>query len=178
MSLEDKLILPLFFSMARKKEDLAAAHTAAADAVEAHLKAGRDVAMLNLGDVSIYATFGYIKELLEARGYETVMVPGVPSFCAAAARLNTSLTSWDTPLHVAPGDDAMGELLDLPGTKVLMKAGRRLPQALDVLREKGLLQNAAVVCNCGLPGEAVYPDLEQLPDLTGYFTTIIVKEEP
>jgi precorrin-2 methylase len=39
------------------------------------------------------------------------------------------------------------------------------------------LQNAALVCNCGLPGEAVYPDLEQLPDLTGYFTTIIVKEE-
>jgi precorrin-2/cobalt-factor-2 C20-methyltransferase len=106
------------------------------------------------------------------------MVPGVPSFCAAAARLNTSLTSWDTPLHVAPGDDAMGEVLDLPGTKVLMKAGRRLPQALDVLREKNLLQNAALVCNCGLPGEAVYPDLEQLPDLTGYFTTIIVKEEP
>jgi precorrin-2/cobalt-factor-2 C20-methyltransferase len=178
MSLENKIILPLFFSMARKKEDLTAAHTAAADAVEAHLKAGRDVAMLNLGDVSIYATFGYLKELLEARGYETVMVPGVPSFCAAAARLNTSLTSWDTPLHVAPGDDAMGEVLDLPGTKVLMKAGRRLPQALDVLREKNLLQNAALVCNCGLPGEAVYPDLEQLPDLTGYFTTIIVKEEP
>lgn len=41
--------------------------------------------MLNLGDVSIYATFGYLQEILQAQGYATAMAAGVPSFCAAAA---------------------------------------------------------------------------------------------
>ena len=49
--------------------------------------------MLNLGDVSIYATFGYLQEILQAQGYATAMAAGVPSFCAAAARLNQPLTA-------------------------------------------------------------------------------------
>lgn len=61
----------------------------AANAIEAHLAAGRDVAMLNLGDVSIYATYGYLKEILEERGYETVMVPA----CPASARRRPSSAS-------------------------------------------------------------------------------------
>ena len=43
--------------------------------------------MLNLGDVSIYATAAYLADILAADGYETRMVPGVTSFCAVAARL-------------------------------------------------------------------------------------------
>ena len=52
--------------------------------------------MLNLGDVSIYATAAYLADILAADGYETRMVPGVTSFCAVAARLDTSLTGIDT----------------------------------------------------------------------------------
>ena len=102
-ALEGKTILPLFFTMARDKSQQRAAHETAADAIAAHLTAGRDVAMLNLGDVSIYATFGYIMDILRERGYEAVMIPGVPSFCAAAARLGLSLVSGETPLHIVPG---------------------------------------------------------------------------
>ena len=59
--------------------------------------------MLNIGDVSIYATCSYLMEELESAGFPTARVAGVPSFCAAAARLNTSLTGIDTPLHIIPG---------------------------------------------------------------------------
>lgn len=44
------------FTMSRDKAQQHAAHLAAAQALRPHLDAGRDVAMLNLGDVSIYAT--------------------------------------------------------------------------------------------------------------------------
>lgn len=101
-ALEDKTILPLFFTMERDKEKQQQAHMRAADAVEEHLAAGRDVAMLNLGDVSIYATYSYLKDLLDQRGYETEMVPGVPSFCAVAAQLGVSLTTMNAPLHIVP----------------------------------------------------------------------------
>ena len=173
-----KIILPLHFAMSRDSEVLKASHAAAADAVRAHLDAGRDVALLNLGDVSIYATYGYLEEILKEQGYETYRIAGVPSFCAAAARLGQSLTGgMEQPLTIAPGRH-VEQVLAAPGAKVLMKTGRRLPKTLDALRERGLLANSAMVCNCGLPDEAVFPaltDYDPAQD-AGYFATILVKE--
>lgn len=173
-----KIILPLHFAMSRDSEVLKASHAAAADAVRAHLDAGRDVALLNLGDVSIYATYGYLEEILTAQGYAAVRIAGVPSFCAAAARLGQSLTGgMEQPLTIAPGCH-VEQVLAAPGAKVLMKTGRRLPKTLDALRERGLLANSAMVCNCGLPDEAVFPaltDYDPAQD-AGYFATILVKE--
>ena len=174
-ALEGKTILPLFFTMARDKSQQRAAHEAAADAIAAHLTAGRDVAMLNLGDVSIYATFGYIMDILRERGYEAVMIPGVPSFCAAAARLGLSLVSGETPLHIVPAGDPAS--LELPGTKVLMKAGKRLPQVREALTAQGLLEQAAMVEDCGLPTEKLYSSMGDVPEAAGYFATVIVKEQ-
>lgn len=178
VELSGKTILPLHFVMSRDPAVLQASHEAAAQVVREQLDQGRDVALLNLGDVSIYATYGYLEDLLKARGYETVRIPGVPSFCAVAARLGQSLTGgMEQPLTIAPGRHAE-EILDAPGAKVLMKTGRQLPQTLDVLRERGLLANSAMVCNCGLPDEAVYTDLSTFDpaEAAGYFTTILVKE--
>ena len=173
-----KIILPLHFAMSRDSEVLKASHAAAADAVRAHLDAGRDVALLNLGDVSIYATYGYLEEILTAQGYAAVRIAGVPSFCAAAARLGQSLTGgMEQPLTIAPGRH-VEQVLAAPGAKVLMKTGRRLPKTLDALRERGLLANSAMVCNCGLPDEAIFPaltDYDPAQD-AGYFATILVKE--
>lgn len=177
VSLEGKTILPLDFTMSRDPAVLRQSRLRAAEAIMAHLSAGRDTAMLNLGDVSIYATFSYLMNILTDRGYEAVMVPGVPSFCAVAARLGTSLTTVSSPLHILPGSGgSLAELLDLPGTKVLMKSGRQLPQAAEALRQRGLLEKAAMVRDCGLPTEQVCRDLTHLPEDTGYFATVIVKE--
>lgn len=177
MALEGKTILPLNFTMSRDPAVLRASHRQAADAIAPHLAAGRDVAMLNLGDVSIYATYGYLMELITAQGYEAVMIPGVPSFCAVAARLGTSLTTANAPLHILPGGgEELEAQLDLPGTKVLMKSGSRIPQVASALRQRGLTAQAAMVRDCGLPTETVCRDLTHLPADTGYFATIIVKE--
>ena len=83
--LEGKSLLPLRFTMSRDREEQAAGHRRAADAVRPYLEAGQDVAMAILGDVSIYSTYCYMMELLKAEGFPCVMVPGVPSFCAVAA---------------------------------------------------------------------------------------------
>ena len=132
----------------------------------------------NLGDLSVYATFGYLQEILEAEGCKTVMLPGVTSFCAAAARLGQSLTGgMEQPLTIAPGRCA-AEVLAAPGAKVLMKSGRQLPETLAALADAGLLSRSAMVCNCGLPNEEVWPDLSACDASrpAGYFATILVKE--
>ena len=173
-----KTILPLQFAMSRDADTLRASHEAAARAVREALDAGQDVAMLNLGDVSIYATYGYLEEILKAQGYPTARIAGVPSFCAAAAALGRSLTDgMEAPLTLAPGRHAE-QVLDAPGAKVLMKSGRQLPAALAALRRRGLLEKSAMACNCGLPEQTLWPDLSSYDPArpAGYFTTIIVKE--
>ena len=173
-----KTILPLQFAMSRDADTLRASHEAAAGAVREALDAGQDVAMLNLGDVSIYATYGYLEEILKAQGYPTARIAGVPSFCAAAAALGRSLTDgMEAPLTLAPGRHAE-QVLDAPGAKVLMKSGRQLPAALAALRQRGLLEKSAMACNCGLPEQTLWPDLSSYDPArpAGYFTTIIVKE--
>ena len=62
VDLSDKTILPLRFAMSLDPAVQKAAHIEAARAVKEYLDAGQDVAMLNLGDVSVYATFGYLQD--------------------------------------------------------------------------------------------------------------------
>ena len=175
VELEGKTLLPLDFPMSREEGELRAAHRAAAETVRPHLEAGRDVAMAVLGDVSLYSTFCYVMEILRGEGFPCAMVPGVPSFCAAAALLGRSLTRPDAPLHILPGgwEGAEGAL-DLPGTKVLMKSGRQYPRLLEELDRRGMLEEAAMVENCGLPGQRAFPTLGDRPESTGYFTTILL----
>ena len=181
-----KTVLPLNFPMTKVESVQKASYRNAADAIEAYLDKGLDVAMLNLGDVSVYATCQYVADLLKADGYEVKFVPGVTSFCAGAAALGTSLTEADTPVIIVPGA-ADGEqvdlLLDEYGTKVLMKTARTLPETLDMLKEKGFSDSTSVVVNCGLPGEQKYPNLlefetallEAPESAYSYFTLLIVK---
>lgn len=175
VALGDKSILPLHFTMDRDEELRRSAHQRAAAQIASELDQGRDVAMLNLGDVSIYATASYMVELLRQQGYETVMVPGVPSFCAVAAALGTSLTDMNAPLHIVPaGGGPLEEILDMPGTKVLMKSGKRVAQVVTALRSRDL--PAAMVQDCGLPRQRIYENLEEIPNDVGYFATFVVKE--
>lgn len=173
VNMRGKTILPLDFTMAHDaavRED--SYHTAAA-AIKAELAAGRDVAMVNLGDVSVYATAYYILERVRSDGFEVVMCPGVTSFCAVAARLGRSLTRMEEPLHILPGSTDLDNALQLPGTKVVMKSGKAIYKAAAALERHGLLANAGMVADCGLETEQVYTDLRQLPEEISYFATIV-----
>lgn len=175
VDLEGKTLLPLYFTMSRDRAKQQEAHRAAADAVRPYLEAGQDVAMAILGDVSIFSTYCYLMDILKAEGFPCVMVPGVPSFCAVAARLGRSLTEANSPLHILPGGgEGPGETLDLPGSKILMKSGKNYPRILEELEERDWLDRAAMVENCGLPGERVFSSLKEKPESSGYFTTIIL----
>ena len=95
VDMRGKTILPLDFTMAHDAAVREDSYRTAAAAIEAALAAGRDVAMVNLGDVSVYATAYYILERVRSDGFEVVMCPGVTSFCAVAARLGRSLTRME-----------------------------------------------------------------------------------
>ena len=176
--LAGKRVVELAFPMTREEGALAAAHEEAARVLCAELASGCDVAMPVLGDASIYSTFHHVKPLVERAGFTCVVIPGVPSFCAVAAALGENLTpQMDAPLHVLPtGYVDVPSALDLPGTKVFMKAGRSLEALRAELARRGLDGRAFAAQNCGLAGERLWPSLEETPGADGaYFTTVVVR---
>ena len=134
---------------------------------------------LTLGDPTVYSTYMYVHQRLEAKGYPVAIVSGITSFCAVAARMNMSLVERSEPLHVIPASYQIEEALKLPGTKVLMKAGRQLPQVVVELEQRGLADTSALVMNCGLPDQQLCPTLHEYQGQTGYFATLLVgRPEP
>ena len=175
--LTGKAILPLPLAMTRDKAILEEEYRHAADLVRPHLQAGRSVAMLTLGDVSVYSTVHYLLKILTGEGWPARLIPGVPSFCAAAASLGRSLTTMDKPLHILPaGAWELEGALALPGSKVLMKSGRRLPQVVARLSQKPGL-HPALALNCGLEDEYLCPDLADYDGRQSSFATFLVEGE-
>lgn len=89
--IKDKEIVPVVFPMTKNETVLRESHEAAVQSLTALMDQGKTIAFLTLGDVTIYSTYGYVHQELLSLGYESILVNGVPSFCAAAAKLGISL---------------------------------------------------------------------------------------
>jgi len=174
--IKDKELLLCRLPMTRDPEVLSRCRGEAAAQLCAVLAQGRDVAFLTLGDPSVYATYSYLHRLVRAAGYEALVVPGVPSFCAAAAALGEPLCEGEQALHILPAAPELDRALEQPGTKVIMKMGRRREETLALLERQGLLERSAMVERCTMPGETVVRDLSQAAG-DGYFALVVVREE-
>lgn len=171
--LSEKEILRLKMPMVRDREQLTAAHRAAAEALCKVLEK-KDAAMLCLGDISLYSTFSYISALVKERGADVKCISGVCSPCAAANALGIPLALGDEPLMILPGGaEEFSQLIRLPCRKVIMKSGSSAGYVKKVLRENGLLEKTRAVENCGTVGERTYSG-EDIPEDPGYFTIYLV----
>ena len=172
--LADKELVPILMPMTHDRAVMEQNHDEAADTVEGYLKAGKNVVFLTLGDPTVYSTYMYVQKRIEERGYHTELVSGITSFCAAAARANTSLVEWSEQLHVLPAVHKLDSELDLPGNYVLMKSGKKMGQVKEILRRSG--RDVVMVENCGMDTEKVYHSVDEIPDDAGYYSLIIAKE--
>lgn len=172
--LAEKQLLALVMPMTHDRNKMARSHREAADTVERVLEQGENVVFLTLGDPTIYSTFSYVQELVERDGYPTEMVSGVPSFCAAAARVNQPLVCWNEPLHVVPAAHRLTETLSDGGQYVLMKSGRRMKEVKEMLAASG--RDVIAVENCGIEGERIYRGVEEIPDDAGYYSLVMAKQ--
>lgn len=172
--LADKELVSVYMPMIKDRALIDAEHRKGAKLLEQYLDQGKNVVYITLGDPTVYCTFSYLQHILEADGYQVELVPGIPSFCAAAARLGLPLVEWDEPLHVVPAVHKTGDELDQPGTYVLMKSASHMAKVKDLLRSSG--RDVQAVENCSMETEKVYRSVEEIPDDAGYFSLIIAKE--
>ena len=100
--IREKPVLGLPMPMRKEKEALKKIHDEGAKQVEAYLNQGKQIAFLTIGDPSVYSTYLYIHRRVLRDGYEARIIPGVPSFCAAAAALNRGLAENPAPTFCRP----------------------------------------------------------------------------
>lgn len=170
---KDKPILCVDMPMTHDKLLRETAYEAGAAAIAKELAAGRTVVFVTLGDPSVYSTFAYLAERIAKKGFDVQWVPSVPSFCAAAARLQSPLCTDREELHILPGSIHAENALAYPGTKVFMKG--ELGPLLDAIEQGG--KTAQAVENCGTENERLYRTAGEIPKDAGYYLVTIVKEE-
>ncbi len=166
--------LPLVTPMTKDRRILNENYAACAKHIEELLDRNQSVAMLTLGDPTVYSTYNYIQRLVLADGYRAEMISGVTSFCASAAHLLDSLADRSEQLHIIPASYQIEEALQLSGTKVLMKAASRLKHVREILKQHD--GQVMMVENCGMPDETVYHSAAEIPDTGSYYSVLIVKD--
>lgn len=169
----DKECIEVEMPMIKDPEILAQYHQKGAEQIIDCLKTGKNVAFITLGDPTIYSTYLYVHKRVTEEGYQTEIVNGIPSFCAVAARLNIGLVEQDEMLHVIPASYPIEDALQMPGIKVLMKAGKKLSQVRQVLKSRDC--QVVMIENCGMENEKVYYSIDEIPDAAGYYSLLIVK---
>lgn len=174
MDLSRKEIVYLEHRMVKDTETLQKQYRENAQKITEYLKQGKHVALLNLGDVSVYSTYPYIANEICRAGFHCEMIPGVTSFCACAALLGQSLTEATQPLSIFPGSYAdLDSALDTPGGKVLMKSTKALPSLRTAIQKRGLEEKTTIVSDCGLPSQSIHKITDE--DIQSYFSTVLIK---
>lgn len=166
------LSIPMSYDRSRQKE----AYDQAAGQIARYLEEGRSAAYITIGDPAVYSSFAELDGRIRAKGYETRMISGVPSFCACAAALGIPLVKGDEELRVIPGNLPEGKTPAV--TEVYMKSGRHLKELKQSLQKRSSMNTiqAAAVSACGGPDQKIFRTIEEMPDHAGYMTTVIVKE--
>ena len=179
----DKPVLHLDLPMTHDVSELQKKRFEAAATICSQLDMGRKVGFLTLGDPMIYSTYSYLHTIIVSRGYTVTVIPGVTSFCAAAAALGEPLCEGGQTLHIVPATYTDSEKLLLQeGTKVFMKSGRKLCEMITHISKQN--RRAFIAQRIGMDGEKLYRDVRELRELrdpnketdTDYFSIIIAKE--
>lgn len=173
--IEDKEQLLISTPMTKNKEQLKQGYINAAHTIEEVLQQGKNVALLTLGDPTIYSTYIYVNRIVAEHGYDTEIISGVPSFCAVSAKIGDSLVDRDMQMHIIPASYQNEEALNLDGTKIFMKAGSKFADLKEQLVKRNC--ESVMIENCGMENERIYHDVKDYPEEASYYTIVVVKEE-
>jgi precorrin-2/cobalt-factor-2 C20-methyltransferase len=178
----EAVVHELVFPMTQDEAALSKGWGTSANAVAKVLKTGENACFLTLGDPLVYSTYIYLLRALGARLPElnAITIPGITSFCAAAALTGFPLGEKKELITVVPTSDdlsAVQEALQRGGTVVLMKIGERLAAIVTLLKKADLLDKAVFVSRAGQEGQRVETDLSKLKfeeARAGYLSLILV----
>jgi precorrin-2/cobalt-factor-2 C20-methyltransferase len=175
-------VIRLKFPMTRDKTETRKVWKEHAHTIIAELEKGQNVAFLTLGDSMTYSTYGYILRYVQtlAQHLEAQTVPGITSYQAAAARLNTPLVEGEESLMIVSGVKGGNRLRELggkPENVVFLKAYRNVTDIKSAIEESGKYSSCVGVQSCGHPDEEIVSDIDELSRRKpNYWTLILTKQ--
>lgn len=176
VDLSDKTIIYLDFPMSKDKKILSENYDRISEIICKNLLEN-DIAMLSIGDISIYSTFSYIAERVISRGFPVEICAGVTSFSATSARAVRPLVRDDEKLHIIPYNRENIEKCDFSdGVYVIMKCGKNVPELIEIFNQKNLLDRVYAVENCGLSDEKIYFNIKDICEYK-YFTVFVIENK-
>jgi precorrin-2/cobalt-factor-2 C20-methyltransferase len=144
-----------------------------------HLHAGRDVAVLCLGDPFFYGSFMYLFARL-AHAWPVIVVPGVNSVSAASAALALPLVARNETLTVVPAllpDEDIERHLKVADAVAIIKLGRHFARVRDLLQRSGHAAGAHYIEHASMADERAVPLAEVDPSSVPYFSLILVRRQ-
>jgi len=177
MDISNKTTMEVLFRMSTDVAERRRDYERARDALVSILSSGRSVAMIVLGDISVYSTYMRIGEDIATMGFDTEIVPGVTSFLCGAAKSKVPLVIGSEDLLIAPlvgQGRSIDEMLDAHSNIVFMKAFDHMGEIHEKAKERGIdPKDVIVFSNLGMDDE--YVGELDLSRKYGYFTTVMVK---
>ena len=176
--------VPIIFPMARQEFDPDEIWTNAVNIIVRAIKNNKSVALLCLGDTSLFASSANIVRIIKNNYPEINIrnIPGISSVSAAAAISNFSLATKGETLIIKECPSHKQELVDLirinrekKTVLVLMKVGKRWEWVKNLLKKEDIFSKSLIALNIGMPGQIVQEvskfDLNKVP----YFSLLLIK---
>ncbi|QSQ09377.1 Cobalt-precorrin-2 C(20)-methyltransferase [Koleobacter methoxysyntrophicus] len=175
----DAKVLRMVFPMVEDRVLLKKSWKKCVETIELEIQKGNYVGFITLGDPMIYSTYTYVFRMLQEKGISIETIPGVPSFCACAAKAGKPLAQGRENLVVIPGvknKEELENLLDNFKNVVVMKAGSHLDKTIELLEAKGF-SHLTLVSQCGFDEEKVYHDLRDLQNKKIHYLSMIIAKK-
>ena len=180
--IKKKKQIPLIFPMGRKEYDSALIWKSGAKKIVDYINRNLPVALLCLGDTSIYASSFYIKKEIK-KNYPQIKIttlPGISSLSFAAALADFQLIKKGENLNILECPDDKTQFLNLINKQsktvlAIMKVGKRWEWVKFALEEKKLLRKAILAVNLGMENQYIGDASEYLSKELPYFSLLLLR---
>ena len=180
--IKKKKQIPLIFPMGRKEYDSELIWRSGAKKIVDYINRNLQVALLCLGDSSIYASSFYLKKEIK-KNYPKIKIttlPGISSLSLAAALGDFQLIKKGENLNIIECPEDKNQFLNLINKQsktvlAIMKVGKRWEWVKYALEEKKILRKAILAVNLGMENQYIGDASEYLSRELPYFSLLLLR---
>ena len=176
--------IPFIFPMARKEYNPDEIWSHAVDIILKFLKNEESVALLCLGDTSLFASSSHILRIIKNNYPEiiTKTIPGISSISAAAALGDFDLVKKGETLIIKECPCSKSELTGLinqskvnKNVLAVMKVGKRWGFVKEILEKENIIERTLIALTVGMPDQIIQYASKYKKEAMPYFSLILIR---
>ena len=180
--IKKKKQIPLIFPIGRKEYDSDIIWKLGAKKIVDYINKNQTVALICLGDTSIYASSFYLKKEIK-KNYPQIKIttlPGISSLSLAAALGDFQLIKKGENLNILECPDDKNQFFNMINKEsktvlAIMKVGKRWEWVKYALEEKKILRKAILAVNLGMENQYIGDASEYLSEELPYFSLLLLR---